>query len=218
MLEDFYSELDLSPSATEEEIHAAYRRKARQHHPDLGGDQKKFKQISDAYQQLLNRRIEAANIHVKKNQGANQTQNSENTSNHYVWPKQDQSNFWPGAGNRIRPEKETFTSGDFKQLLTEKLPLQDQTTYFILVNALDIFLTYLILQTGGYEANPVAAWFIRGWGKYGMIWFKLTIVTFVCVIAQVVALRSIRKASILLNVGTAIIACVVLYSIWLLAS
>jgi len=102
-------------------------------------------------------------------------------------------------------------------LLTGKLPLQDQTTYFILVNTLDIFLTYLHLRTGNVEANPIARFFINQWDIVGMVAFKLTIVATVCVIAQVVALKSLQRAGRLLNFGTAFIACVVLYSVWLLA-
>jgi DnaJ-class molecular chaperone len=44
--------LGVALTATPEEIKAAYRRLARLHHPDAGGDQQRFKQSSDAYEVL----------------------------------------------------------------------------------------------------------------------------------------------------------------------
>jgi DnaJ-class molecular chaperone len=49
---DYYSTLGLKRGASEEEIKKAYRKLAMQHHPDRGGDQNKFKEISTAYEAL----------------------------------------------------------------------------------------------------------------------------------------------------------------------
>ena len=51
-MSDLYDLLDLSRDASAEEIKRAYRRKAREHHPDAGGDEEQFKQITHAYQVL----------------------------------------------------------------------------------------------------------------------------------------------------------------------
>lgn len=45
--------LGVSATATVDEIHAAFRRKAREHHPDAGGDPAIFRQLVEARNRLL---------------------------------------------------------------------------------------------------------------------------------------------------------------------
>jgi curved DNA-binding protein len=49
---DYYQTLGVSETASPDEIKKAYRKLANQHHPDKGGDQAKFKDISVAYDTL----------------------------------------------------------------------------------------------------------------------------------------------------------------------
>jgi len=49
---DYYQTLGVSENASPDEIKKAYRKLANQHHPDKGGDQAKFKDISVAYDTL----------------------------------------------------------------------------------------------------------------------------------------------------------------------
>jgi len=94
-----------------------------------------------------------------------------------------------------------------------ELPLQNQTTTFILINVFDVFMTYTLIRFGGIEANPVARIFLERWGFNGMIFFKMVIVAFVCVVAQIIGHRRLRTAKVLLNFGTLITGAVVVYGI-----
>lgn len=49
---DYYSTLGLQRGASDAEIKKAYRSMAMKHHPDRGGDEKKFKEVSQAYEYL----------------------------------------------------------------------------------------------------------------------------------------------------------------------
>ena len=57
---DYYKVLGVSPDASQDEIHKAYRRLAKQHHPDLNKGSKaaeeKFKEIVEAHDVLGNKR------------------------------------------------------------------------------------------------------------------------------------------------------------------
>lgn len=51
-MKDHYSTLGVAKTATQDEIKSAYRKLAKQYHPDLGGDADKFKSINEAYDVL----------------------------------------------------------------------------------------------------------------------------------------------------------------------
>ena len=52
MAKNYYQILGVEKSASPEDIKKAYRKLAHRHHPDKGGDEKKFKEINEAYQTL----------------------------------------------------------------------------------------------------------------------------------------------------------------------
>jgi molecular chaperone DnaJ len=49
---DYYEVLGVQKSASQDEIKKAFHKLAHKHHPDKGGDEKKFKEINEAYQVL----------------------------------------------------------------------------------------------------------------------------------------------------------------------
>jgi molecular chaperone DnaJ len=51
---DPYKILDVPRNASDEDIKKAYRKKALEHHPDRGGNEEKFKELSEAYDILSN--------------------------------------------------------------------------------------------------------------------------------------------------------------------
>ncbi len=51
-MKDYYKTLGVEKNASADEIKKAFRKLAHQHHPDKGGDEKKFKEANEAYQTL----------------------------------------------------------------------------------------------------------------------------------------------------------------------
>lgn len=51
-MSNLYDVLGVAKSATDDELKKKYRKLAMKHHPDKGGDQKTFQQISNAYEIL----------------------------------------------------------------------------------------------------------------------------------------------------------------------
>ncbi len=101
----------------------------------------------------------------------------------------------------------------------QKLPLETETTIFILVNILDFAMTWWMLMHREmglgefYESNPVARYFLDHWGVKGLLMFKMAVVAFVCIIAQIVATKREASGRFLLVVGTIVVSVVVIYSL-----
>lgn len=51
-MKDYYDVLGVTKSASQDEIKKAYYKLAQKYHPDKGGDEKKFKEVNEAYQVL----------------------------------------------------------------------------------------------------------------------------------------------------------------------
>ena len=49
---DYYEVLGVPKTASQDEIKKAFHKLAHKYHPDKGGDEKKFKEINEAYQVL----------------------------------------------------------------------------------------------------------------------------------------------------------------------
>jgi hypothetical protein len=73
-------------------------------------------------------------------------------------------------------------------------------TWFVLLSALDIIMTYVVLWAGGYEANSYAAGIIHRWGVPGMAIYKCVLIAIVVGICELVGRRNIRAGR---NLATA---------------
>ena len=70
---------------------------------------------------------------------------------------------------------------------------------FLIASVLDVLMTCMLLgdltgvtgRTIFYESNPVARYFLQGWGLAGIVYFKFGMVGFIEVIAHVVALKNV---------------------------
>lgn len=58
-MDKYYKALGLEYGATKSEIKKAFYKLAKVHHPDKGGNEKKFKEINEAYQHLTSAGYEA---------------------------------------------------------------------------------------------------------------------------------------------------------------
>ena len=111
-----------------------------------------------------------------------------------------------------------------RKIVGGELPLETETCRFVLISLLDLFMTFLLLYLSNrgmmrnvvVESNPVARYFISGWGTLGLVWFKIAMVTLIVLATQVVATRRPVLAQLVLNGATLFVGSVVVYSAFLL--
>ncbi len=65
----------------------------------------------------------------------------------------------------------------------------DHYTWFVLASTMDLLMTWVVLHSGGYEANAIAAYVIEKFDLYGTLIFKFAMVVLVIVICEVVGQR-----------------------------
>ena len=105
------------------------------------------------------------------------------------------------------------------------LKFETEISWFILVGALDVFMTYLILRYSAegrtrnvmIEGNPIARWVLHQWGIRGMVIFKFIMIAVVTVIAEIVGRIRPELGRNLLRFGTLVVVGVVIYSFFLLS-
>jgi hypothetical protein len=209
-----YKILGISDQATDEEVRRAYRAMAAKYHPDAGGDAWVFAQVREAYDRILHLR----QIAVSSPQ---QTPLATATSPQ-PQPGRQATAYSTGAYSTSQQTGDQASQQSIgKRIVTllfhHQLPLQSETSFFILANVLDIVFTNVLLRMDAIEANPIARQIFINWGFHGMIAFKLFLVAFVCLITQLIAVHHLRRARQTLYLGTAIVGAVVAYSAYLLA-
>ena len=111
-----------------------------------------------------------------------------------------------------------------RKIVGGELPLETETCRFVLISLLDLFMTFLLLYFSNrgmmrnvvVESNPVARYFISGWGTMGLVWFKIGMVTLIVLATQVIATRRPVVAQLVLNGAALFVGAVVAYSAFLL--
>lgn len=114
-------------------------------------------------------------------------------------------------------ETDPVSENEPRTIFGSHLPLERENAWFILVSVLDILLTYKLLSGGKIvEANPIARFFIDRWGAKGMVFYKMGMVAFITVLAQLIATKNTNAARWVLLFGIIVSAIVVVYSVSLL--
>jgi hypothetical protein len=84
---------------------------------------------------------------------------------------------------------------------------ENHYTWFVLVSALDVMLTWVVLHAGGREANGIAAAVLQRWGLEGMVVFKFALVVLVIALCEVIGRRN-RAAGRQLATWAVALTCV----------
>lgn len=197
---DPYKILGVSRDASDDDIKRAYHRMAQKYHPDSGGDAWAFVQVQEAYDTL-------------KSRGSTSSRTASEPKPSRPSTKPTKSNAAKANTTKATGQTPTSPLRRIRKIFFSELPLQTETTTFILVSVLDIFMTYVLLRFGGREANPIANLFLTLGGIPAMVLWKMATVAFVASIAQVVATKNLRRAKSLLHLATAIVGCVVVYGL-----
>ena len=100
-------------------------------------------------------------------------------------------------------------SGDERALLRQPLGLPAASLAFVLFSLCDLVVTALVFRWGGYEANVLAAYFLRYYGVKGLAIYKFALTAGVVVACQVIWHKYPRAARVVLLGGCAIYAYVV---------
>ena len=117
-------------------------------------------------------------------------------------------------------DQKGWASQFWDDLIRRKLPLETETSWWLLVSVLDFVMTYLLLahpETHFVESNPIAVFFFHGWGMKGLLGFKLFMATFVVIVCQIIATKKPKVARRVLQLGTLVVGLVVVYSVLLYA-
>jgi curved DNA-binding protein len=109
---DYYKLLNVSKTASQEEIKKAYRKLAREYHPDVNPDdpnaEEKFKDINEAYQVLSD--AEKREKYDRFGSQWKQYQQTGGRAEDFDWSQ------WAAQGQRGSPQYRTVTQEEFEQM------------------------------------------------------------------------------------------------------
>lgn len=112
-MSDFYDILGVNKTASEQEIKKAYRKLAIKHHPDKGGDENKFKEISSAYEVLSDKKKRDIYDRFGKDGLDADFNNGPQMDPFDIFNEIFNSNDFPGMGNPFGPGVNIRMGGPF---------------------------------------------------------------------------------------------------------
>ena len=107
---DYYNTLGVNRGASDDDIKKAYRKMAMKYHPDRGGDEKKFKEVEEAYRTLSDpekRQMFDMGVDPNKQQGGFRQQGNP-FEFHFNTGNMDDIFESFGFGGRRQPRNKTF--------------------------------------------------------------------------------------------------------------
>lgn len=120
--------------------------------------------------------------------------------------------------NADEPEYRPASAADAARGLFTHRPMLFPNAYawLMLFSAMDIMLTWVILNRGGHEVNALANYVIMRFGPNGMIIYKFALVLFFVVLCEFIGRLRIDSGRLLSKVGVAIGVFPVAWSLMLL--
>lgn len=112
-MSDYYDILGVKKTASEQEIKKAYRKLAIKHHPDKGGDENKFKEISSAYEVLSDKKKRDIYDRFGKDGLDADFNNGPQMDPFDIFNEIFNSNDFPGMGNPFGPGVNIRMGGPF---------------------------------------------------------------------------------------------------------
>ena len=107
---------------------------------------------------------------------------------------------------RIGPTSGSNVTSSLRQRMSIHPLYPNRYVWFVFLSTMDVFMTFIVLQFGGAEANSLANWILVRFGLAGMTIFKFVMVVFVIGLCEIVGRLDERAGRLLIGAGL-IITC-----------
>jgi hypothetical protein len=122
----------------------------------------------------------------------------------------------PGQDEQEALDPATDVDAEVGLRLSRAMRYPDAYAWLIFASALDVMLTWRILEGGGFEINPIARFVIDMWALPGAIVFKFGLMLFVIMACEIVGRHKDRAGRLLAGCAVLVSAIPVVYSLGLL--
>ncbi len=94
----------------------------------------------------------------------------------------------------------------------------DWYVWFVFVSAMDIMLTWSIIELGGREVNPLADWVLQKYDYIGMVGYKFAVMMAVVLICEYIGRQDANHGKRLAQAAVWISAIPIVWSLILMAT